>query len=233
MQDIRVRKAISMSIDKERMARDLLKGTATAAHGLQAPGCPSYDAAFVDLPYDPDEAKRLLAEAGHANGLTMIFQTSTAGSGQLIPIQMAEWIKNDLAMVGIDCKLEFYEWIRYIDLWANGMQDGVDANQISWGMSSDYWLEVVAHSHNHAPRGKNSGYYHNPKVDELLDKARGEYDEEKKVGLYRQVNVAIAQDCAYIPVVNDLAPIVMSQKVSGFVHAPSEWYDFTKVWIEE
>jgi len=233
MRDIRVRKAISMAIDKEKMARDLLKGTAKAAHGLQAPGCPSYDAAFVDHPFDPSEAKRLLAQAGYGNGLTMTFQTSTAGSGQLIPIQMAEWIKNDLARVGIDCKVEFHEWIHYIDLWANGMQEDIDANQISWGMSSDYWLEVVAHSHNHAPRGKNSGYYHNPRVDELLDAARGEYDEEKKVDLYRQVNVGITQDAAYIPIVNDLAPIVMNPKVRGFVHAPSEWYDFNKVWIEE
>ena len=133
MQDIRVRKAIGMAIDREGIAKILLKGTAKAAHGLQAPGCPSYDSGIPDYPFDPDEARRLLAEAGYGNGFAMTFQTSTAGSGQLIPIQMAEWIKHDLARVGIDCKLELHEWIRYIDLWANGMEEGIDANQISLG----------------------------------------------------------------------------------------------------
>jgi peptide/nickel transport system substrate-binding protein len=233
MRDVRVRKAIIMAIDREKIAKSLLRGTATPAHGLQAPGCPSYDPKFVDYPFDPDKARRLLSRAGYKNGFKMTLQTSTAGSGQLIPIQMAEWIKNDLARVGIECKLEFHEWIKYIDIWANGMKDGVEANQMSWGMSSDYWLEIVAHSHNYAPAGKNSGYYNNLKADKLLDDARGEYDEQKKVALYREVNVKIAQDAAYVPIVNDLAPIVMNPKVRGFVHAPSEWYDFTKVWIEE
>ena len=50
-------------IDREGMAKQLLKGTAVAAHGLQAPCCPAYDPNFKDYPYDPAQAKKLLAEA--------------------------------------------------------------------------------------------------------------------------------------------------------------------------
>lgn len=233
MQDPSIRKAINMAVDKERMAKKLLRATAKVAHGLQAPGCPSYDPDFFDYEYNPRKAKKLLIKAGYPKGFKMTFQTSTAGSGQLIPIQMAEWIKQDLAEVGIDCKLDLHEWVHYIGLWARGIQDGVEANQFSWGMSSDYWLEVVAHSKNWGPNGRNSGYYKNSKVDELLDEARVENNEQKRIGLYRKANALITKDASFIPIVNDLAPVVMNRKVKGFIHAPSEWYDFTTVWVEE
>jgi peptide/nickel transport system substrate-binding protein len=63
-QDVRVRRAINMAIDREGMAKQLLKGTAVAARGLQAPCCPSYDPTFKDYSYDPAQAKKLIAEAG-------------------------------------------------------------------------------------------------------------------------------------------------------------------------
>ena len=233
MRDPRVRRAISMAIDKEKMTRELLRGTARVAHGLQAPGSPSHDSEFSDYDYDPKRARALLSEAGYPDGFRMTFQTSTAGSGQLIPVQMAEYIKRDLANVGIECKLDLYEWIQYIGLWAQGIQEGVEANQISWGMSSDYWLEIVAHSKNWGPNGRNSGYYRNPKVDHLLDDARLEHNEQKRIQIYRKANALITADAAFVPIVNDLAHIVMNRKIKGFIHAPAEWYDFTRVWVEE
>jgi peptide/nickel transport system substrate-binding protein len=233
MKDPRVRRALNLAIDRDRLAKELLKGTAKVAHGLHTPGCPSYDPRFIDHGYDPEDARRLLAEAGYPEGFEMTLQTATAGSGQLLPVHMAEWIKQDLGRCGIACKLDLHEWIHYIELWAQGIKDGVEANQISWGMSSDYWLEIIAHSRNWAPHGKNSGYYKNVEVDALLDAARLEADEQKRTTIYRQANALITQDAAYIPIVNDLAPIVLNRKIRGFVHAPSEWYDFTTVWVED
>jgi peptide/nickel transport system substrate-binding protein len=233
MQDPRVRKAINLAIDKEGMARQLLHGMAQPAYGLQTPGCPSYDPDFIDYEYDPQAARRLLSEAGYPKGLKIRFQTSTAGSGQLIPVSMAEWIRRDLEKVGIDCRLDLREWVKYIGLWATGMRRGVEANQISWGMSSDYWLEVVAHSKNWGPEGRNTGYYANPKVDQLLDLARAEHVQRRKTSLLKKANALITQDAAFVPIVNDLAPICMSEKVKGFVHAPAEWYDFKTVWVED
>jgi peptide/nickel transport system substrate-binding protein len=113
------------------------------------------------------------------------------------------------------------------------MHRGVEANQISWGMSSDYWLEVVAHSKNWGPEGRNTGYYANPKVDQLLDLARAEHIQKRKIALLQKANALITQDAAFVPIINDLAPICMSEKVKGFVHAPAEWYDFKTVWVED
>ena len=90
-----------------------------------------------------------------------------------------------------------------------------------------------AHSRNWGPKGKNSGYYKNLEVDKLLDAARIEHDKEKRIRLYQKANALITKDAAYIPIVNDLAPIVMNKKIKGFIHAPSEWCDFSTVWVEE
>ena len=234
-QDVRVRRAINMAIDREGMAKQLLKGTAVAARGLQAPCCPSYDPNFKDYPYDPAQAKKLLAEAGFPNGFETVWQTSVDGSGQLIPVPMAEWIQRDLAKIGIRMKLRTYEWITYIGYWIKGMDDAsnkVGGQQMSWGMTSDYWLDIVTNSSHIAPpggAGQNGGYYTG--ADAMLNAARGEMDEGKRAALYRKINQKIKEDAPAVPIINDLAPLMLSPKVKGFVHAPEEWYDMTTVWL--
>src|SRR6266851_2463358 len=234
-QDVRVRRAINMAIDREGMAKQLLKGTAVAARGLQAPCCPSYDPNFKDYPYDPAQAKKLLAEAGFPNGFETVWQTSVDGSGQLIPVPMAEWIQRDLAKIGIRMKLRTYEWITYIGYWIKGMDDAsnkVGSQQMSWGMTSDYWLDIVTNSSHIAPpggAGQNGGYYSG--ADAMLNAARGEMDEAKRAALYRKINQKLKEDAPAVPIINDLAPLMLSSKVKGFVHAPEEWYDMTTVWL--
>ncbi|MFQ5593996.1 MAG: ABC transporter substrate-binding protein [Anaerolineae bacterium] len=244
-QDIRVRQAIAMAIDKEGLARELLKGTAKAAHNLQAPANSSYDRNFRGLPHDLERAKALLAEAGWADSdgdgvvekdgkpFHFVFQTSVDGSGQLTPVPIARWIQRDLRKIGIDVAVETYEWITYIGVWTGGIKPEIGMNQISWGMTSSYWLDMMVNSRWQAPNGLNTNYYTNPEVDRLLDQALSEQDDAKRAALYRQANVVVMADAWHIPIVNDLAPLVMSPKVNDFIHAPQEWYDLRGVWIEK
>lgn len=244
-QDLRVRQAIAMAIDKEGLARELLKNTARAAHSLQAPANSSYDPTFRGLPHDLERARELLAEAGWADSdgdgvvekdgerFHFVFQTSVDGSGQLTPVPIARWIQRDLRKIGVDVAVETYEWITYIGVWASGIKPEIGMNQISWGMTSNYWLDMMVNSRWQAPNGLNTNYYANPEVDRLLDQALSEQDDLKRAALYRQANALVMADAWHIPIVNDLAPLVISPKVKGFVHAPQEWYDLRSVWIEE
>jgi peptide/nickel transport system substrate-binding protein len=244
-QDLRVRQAIAMAIDKEGLARELLKGAAKAAHSLQAPANPSYDPGFRGLPYGPERAKALLTEAGWADSdgdgvvekdgkpFHFVFQTSVDGSGQLTPVPIARWIQRDLRRIGIDVAVETYEWITYIGIWSSGIKPEIGMNQISWGMTSNYWLDMMVNSRWQAPNGLNTNYYANPEVDRLLDRALSEQDDAKRAALYRQTNAVVMADAWHIPIVNDLAPLVMNSKVKGFTHAPQEWYDLRSVWVEK
>jgi len=230
---LKVRQAIQMAVDREKMAKDLLKGTAKAAGGIIPPGCSSYDPAYNPYPYDSQKAKQLLAEAGYPNGFETILMTSVDGSGQMIPVPMAEWIQRDLAAVGIKVKLETYEWITYLSKMFQSLKPGYGGYQLSWGMTTNYWIDVVSNSKRQPPDGVNIGNYANPKVDKLLLEAQREMDETKRIGLYRQIQkVLMEEDAAFWPIVNDLNTIILAKKVKGFINPPEEWFQLSTVWIE-
>lgn len=229
MKDKRVRQAIIMAIDRKGMAKDLLKDTANPAYSVQSPGNEAFDPNFVDYEYNPEKAKQLLAEAGYPNGFETTFQTSVDGSGQLIPVPMAEWIQRDLAKIGIKVKIETYEWITYIGIWLQGMKPEVGFNQMSWGFTTPYWLEIVAHSKS----GTNSGKYNNPKVDQLIEQGISETDAKKAMEDWKEANKIISEDAAIAPIVNDKAPYAVANYVDGFIAPSEEWYDLTQVQLKK
>lgn len=230
--DVRIRQAIAMAIDRAGMAKNLLKDTATPAYSIQSPANEAFDPNFKDYPYDPEKAKQLLAEAGYPNGFETTFQVSVDGSGQLIPVPMAEWIQRDLAKIGIKVKLDTYEWITYLGKWVGGMEPGIGFNQMSWGFSTPYFLYIIAHSKYSAPTGLNSGRYQNKTVDDLMDKATQQMDPKQAQAIWKQVNEQLSKDVAFIPVISDKAPHAMSKKVKGFVVPAQEWFDLKYVWLD-
>ncbi len=117
MKDIRVRKAINMAIDREGIAREIYHNTGRAEYGMLSPGTDAYDPNFKSYSYDPEGAKKLLAEAGHANDLKLVFELPQYGTGEVVET----WIQRDLKKVGIDVQLKKYEWVTYMGKWAGGM----------------------------------------------------------------------------------------------------------------
>src|SRR5258708_37408249 len=91
MKDIRVRKALNLAIDRDGVVK-LLGGLAMPAKGQVAPSSPWFGKPTFDIIYDPDQAKKLLAEAGYgpSRPLKVKFLISSAGSGQLQPLPMDE-----------------------------------------------------------------------------------------------------------------------------------------------
>jgi peptide/nickel transport system substrate-binding protein len=231
--DVRVRKAVQMAVDKDRMCRELLRSTAKPAWSMISPATIAYDPKYKPYSYNPEKAKQLLKEAGKANGFDTVFWTSTSGSGQMIPVQMAEWIQRDLARVGIRVKLETFDWITYLSKMFQGLRPGHGAYQLSWGMTTNFWIDIVARSERQPNKGVNVGWYANPNVDKLLDQARAEPNEAKRVALYRQIDkIIMEEDAAYFPICNDLNLVVLSPKVKGFVNPPEEWFQLSTPWVE-
>lgn len=231
--DIRVRRAMAMAINKNGLAQDLLENTARPAHGLIPPTNLSFDPDYKSPAYDIASAKALLVEAGYPDGFDLVLHTSVSGSGQILPVSIAKSIQRDLQKVNINVKIRTYEWIDYIDQWRNGIGPEVGMNQMSWGMTADYWIDIIVNSDNSSPRGYNTNRYCNPQVDSLLDTARAEPNPKARAELYRRANELVMADLWHIPIVNDLAPIIMNQKVKGFVHAPQEWYEMKHLWLSE
>jgi peptide/nickel transport system substrate-binding protein len=227
LQDIRVRKAINMAIDREGIAKEIKHGTSRGEYGLLSPGTDAYDPNFKSFSYDPEGAKKLLAEAG-VKDLKLVFELPQYGTGELVET----WIQRDLKKVGIDVELRKYEWVTYLGKWAGGMSPDVGMNDIGWGMSTPAWVGIVTRCDSAPPGGINSGFYCNREVDKLLDEAIVTPDAGAAKALYQKANRILMDDAAYVPIDDDLQPILLSPKVKGFVNPPEDWYDLSTVSVE-
>ncbi|MGH7331688.1 MAG: ABC transporter substrate-binding protein [Candidatus Rokuibacteriota bacterium] len=227
--DVRVRRAIQMAINKEAIATQLLKGTASPAHQMFAPSSPAFDPNFKMYSYDPAAARKLLAEAGYA-GTDVKWMTSVSGSGQIAPVQITEMIQADLAKVGVKMKMETYEWIAYIYKQRGGLQaNKADASQMSWGMTTNTWLNFWTNSRlNYGGRGP-VGDYKNLAYDDLVEQAERQTDQAAMVRLYRKAHEMLMTDAAYLPIIHDRAPIILGPKVRGFVNPNQEAWDLSIV----
>ncbi len=119
--DIRVRKAANLAVDREGL-KVLLKGMMIPAKGFLTPGSQWFGNPSFDVKYDPEAAKKLLAEAGFskAKPVTAKVLISSSGSGQMLPLPMNEYIQQNLADVGIKIEFEVAEWNTLINLWRAG-----------------------------------------------------------------------------------------------------------------
>jgi peptide/nickel transport system substrate-binding protein len=227
--DVRVRRAIHMAINKEAIATQLLKGTAAPAHQMFAPSSPPFDPSFKMYSYDPAGAKKLLAEAGYA-GTEVKWMTSVSGSGQIAPVQITEMIQADLAKVGMKMNMETYEWIAYIYKQRGGLQaNKADASQMSWGMTTNTWLNFWTNTRLKYGGRAPVGDYHNPGYDDLVEQAERQTDQAAMVRLYRKAHEMLMRDAAYLPIIHDRAPIVLGPKVKGFVNPNQEAWDLSIV----
>lgn len=228
-----VRQAINLAVNRDGMARDLLRGSVTPAYGVQAISAGGYVERRDVYERNLDKARELLASVGLENGFKTTLITSTDGSGQIMPAQMAEYLQQNLAEIGVDLDIQTQEWISYLGVWARGAQDGVGMAQMSWGMTSPYWLYIVTSSELQAPNGPNVGYYSNPELDAAMNNAITALDPAEAEKWWREANNIVSDDAALVPIVNDKAPYVLAPYVSGFVSASEEWYDLTEVRLEQ
>ena len=228
--DVRVRQAVAHAIDKKGMAEDLLQGTAEPSFAMVSRSSPSFDTSWTEpYPYDPEKAKALLAEAGYPDGFSTIYEESTSGSGQMMPVQMAEWIQRDLRNIGIDAQLQTYEWNTYLGRWLNGMEDGVGINQQSWGSNSDFWLKVPLYSDSFG----NSGHVNSPDIDAMVDSMISAPSEEERNKIAQDLAKLEFEQVYHIPIVSDKGAYGLSQKVKGFIRA-ADWVEaYSNIWIDE
>jgi peptide/nickel transport system substrate-binding protein len=229
--DVRVRQAVNLAIDREGMARDLLRGTALPAICFCGRTSPTFNPppTWAGYEYNPEKAKKLLAEAGYPNGFKTVFETSTAGSGQILPVAMGEWIQRDLAKIGIEMELRTFEWNTYGGRWYAGLEPGVGMNQISTGSNSDYWLFLVSYSKEQA----NSGHHTDTVYDDFLFKANGATDLAVRKQAILDAVKREKDEAHHAPIVNDTFPVAMNSKVQGFVRAADWPTDYRIVWVQE
>ncbi len=221
--DKRVRQAANYAINKEAIVKDVLEGTATVAAGPTPPAFAwAYNEELEPYPYDPGKARALIAEAG-AEGAELVFYVTEGGSGMLDPVPMGTAIQADLQAVGLEVKIETYEWNTFLGEVNPGLEGKADMAEMAWMTNDPDTLPYLALRSEAWPDkgGFNSGYYSNAKVDELLEAARTATDQDERARLYREMQAIVQEDAPWVFVANWKQNAVTSNRVENFRLEPS------------
>ncbi|MFL6561025.1 MAG: ABC transporter substrate-binding protein, partial [Bacillus sp. (in: firmicutes)] len=209
--DVRVRKAISHGIEREAIIKGVYNNVGTLANVAMSPKVLGYSDKVKAYDYDLNEAKKLLKEAGYEKGLNVTLLTSDRKER----INMAEVMQSQLKGIGINVKIQVMEYGAYIDMIEKGEHDMAIGG---WGNATgdgDYNQYNLFHSASQGAAG-NHFYYSNPEVDKMIESARKETDEQKRLKLYEEVMQKEIDDAVYVPIRNYEHLAAYSKNVSGF-----------------
>jgi dipeptide transport system substrate-binding protein len=213
--DERVRRAIAMSIKKDAII-DLVYGNLVGV-AAETPIPPDIwgHADIAALPYDPEQAKKLLAEAGHAEGLALNLWYSDTRGASWLPNQTraAELIQADLAAVGIKASVQMME---ISQLRAKRKAGGHDLFFSGWVMDYPHPNGAIDGLFN-CEAGAASGIrWCNQEFDKLFYEARNESDREKATALYRRMQEILADELPVYIIANSVNVVPISKTVEGF-----------------
>lgn len=230
--DKRVRQAANYAVNKQTLVDDVLQGTATVAAGPIPPAFNWVEGSVEPYAHDPEKAKALLAEAGVENP-QVTFYVTEGGSGMLDPITMGAAIQADLQAVGFKVKIETYEWNTFLGRVNPGLEGKADMAEMAWMTNDPDTVPYLTLRTDAMPDkgGFNSGYYSNPQLDELLEKARRSTDQAERGKLYGEVQSIVHDDAPWLFVANWKQNAVTTAAVKGFKLQPSfllDLHDVTK-----
>lgn len=234
--DIRVRKAANLCIDRDGLKEGLLAGLMVPATGTFEPGHPWRGKPTFQIKYDVPAAQKLMKEAGFGpdKKLSVKVQTSASGSGQMLPLPMNEYLQQALAECYFDVKLDVIEWNTLFTNWRRGVKDpsanGSNATNVTYAAMDPFFALVRFLQSSMAPPVSNNwGFINNPKFDELVKKARTTFDAAARDEALAELNAASIDDAAFLYVAHDVGPRAMSSKIKGFVQPKSWFVDFSPV----
>lgn len=220
--DKKVRQAANYAVNKQGLVDNILQGTATVAAGPIPPAFEwASDPSVEPYPYDPEKAKALLKEAGNENP-EITFYVTEGGSGMLDPVTMGTAIQADLDKVGFKTKIETYEWNAYLARVNKGLGT-TDMAEMAWMTNDPDTVPYLTLRSDALPDkgGFNSGYYSNPEVDDLLEKARRSTDQAERGELYKKVQAIVHDDAPWLFVANWKQSVVSTAFVEGLKLQPS------------
>ncbi len=207
--DVRVRKAFAHTIHREDIV-SLLKGGQLPTTSWIPKGMLAYNPK-IGLPFDPEKAKKLLAEAGFPGGKgfpEVTFMFDTRDDNQMIAERLqAQWQKT----LGVRLKIQNEEWKVYL---GRLRADAPGLFRHGWGADfpdPDNFMNMFT-----SYSGNNFTQWKNEKFDALVEKAAGEAVAARRVALYDQTQRLLLEEAvAIVPIFIDTINILVNPKVKG------------------
>ncbi len=231
--DAKVRKALSLAIDRDYVANTLMQGTYSPASNFMGPGWIDTDGSqFIDnanggQPYidtttyeaNLEEAKALLEEAGYPGGEgfpSITYSTNDAGYHKVV----AEYLQQAWAELGIDLSVEIVEWASFTPMRRNGDYESSRNGWVGDYSDPSNMLDLL-----YSSNGNNDGKFNNAEYDAAMDTSRTTLDAAERSEALHTAEDILMEEAGCIPVAyyNDFW--LQSPKITGSWHSPyGYWY---------
>ncbi len=231
--DARVRKALSLAIDRDYVANTLMQGTYSPADNFMGPGWIDMDGkqfkdnanggqSYIDVnnyEADLEEAKQLLADAGYPDGEgfpTISYTTNDAGYHKVV----AEYLQQAWAQLGIDLQVDIVEWASFTPMRRNGDFDVARNGWVGDYSDPSNMLDLFL-----STNGNNDGKFNNADYDAAIYLSRTTLDPTERSKALHDAEDILMEETGCIPVAyyNDFW--LQSDKITGSWHSPyGYWY---------
>ncbi|RMG91284.1 MAG: ABC transporter substrate-binding protein [Zetaproteobacteria bacterium] len=218
LKDVRVRQALALAIDREKLKQGLMAGIPRLAETVLPPG--HWAAASLPLTmYDPEKAERLLDAAGFPRGSDGIrFRLTYRTSTDPLRMRLAVAIASMWEHIGIETRVESMEWGGF---YARIKQGDFQVYSLSWvGIVDPDVYRWILHSSMWPPKGANRGRFADPKVDAWLDQGARALDMDERRGWYLLVQQRMHEAFVYIPLWYEAVVVAAGDRASSFRPRP-------------
>jgi peptide/nickel transport system substrate-binding protein len=220
-----LREALDYAIDKEALWQGLMGGRGALSGQQLSPTVFGYNADIEQTPYDPDEAKRLLAEAGYAEGLTLSMVCPVGK--YFVDRDVCIAAKDMLAEVGVDVDLTVGELAVFVEYLTDATSDvdmiyvgwysyGNPAQAMQWFSSTQAWSR-----------------WHNEEYDEQFLIAKTSMDDDAREKAYWRMAEILKEETPSIFLLQQPAPYGINDRVEGFVPHPAQQIILTETDLVE
>lgn len=229
LRDVRVRQALNYAVDKEAIVRNILFDLGQVMSAPIPDNVLSYER-LGPYEYNPEKAKKLLAEAGYPGGFKITLITPVGR--YLFDKEIADAVAQYLRQVGIDVELKaISDWPTYVSTLFKPLNEtSLQLYILGWATSTPdphFYLYQRFHSTLFAPNGFNTHFYKNDVVDKLLEDGMKAVDQNARVEIYRQLNRILWDEAPVIYLHVQYFVIVTSKSLTNVTLYPYEMIDVT------
>lgn len=228
--DVNVRRAFCHAVDKEHIARVILRDMINEADGILPPGMPGYNGTLEGLDYDVEKAKQLIADSkyGDVSNLPSITLT-VEGYGNSIPSYLGAIIQEWQQNLGVEISVRQLETENFL---YNLKQEKDEMFILGW--VADYpdphnFLDILFYTGSE----NNIFEYSNPGLDALLDQAAIEQNRTVRLAMYQQAEQLVVDDAPCLPLFHGTNYILVKPYVKGYELSPLGIPDLSKVYLEQ
>ena len=231
----KVRQAIVYAIDRQAIIDALFTGSGYPSTAPLAPVTFGYSD-LGEIEQDLELAKSLLAEAGYPDGFdTKIVTTERYQNG----IELAEIISQQLAQIGINAKIEVWEWSALSASWNGITADEFDQPIFIMGAGpsmrdADGGLRGLYTTSETGLNDRNYGFYSNAEVDALIEQGMQETDQQKRVEIYKEaMEILYREDPVAFWLFDMYGLAITSSKVEGVTLSPISTITFENATVKK